>query len=357
MPFTRHDLVIRPERIQLIAEQQTANFPWYLGCFLEINAVGQIGSGVVCTGLTPPGGWGEAPVREGEGDWPCRGGAAKRYGLIGSIDGGMHWFFVGRGITMLADGPPTTPPISLLLAVNRPNLTATAAGDHQWDVVVETFEPGPGDDLLSPMMCSRVRTNIDNIRMSASDTCDQIGSANRALMARENETSIASQVAGALGLALIIVAMPVLIPQQLAQNATISAALATLRGALAAILSAIRPGGIPVGAVLSGAVAALVAAQTTRTATTAATANASPVGINPFVRIAIVALTIALIAATGVAIALALSLLTLNAERDNARSDWFSRIEHLRSLFTLARRTCVDMGDESLPTCMALERS
>lgn len=357
MPFTRHDLVIMPERIQLIPQQRTADFPWYVGCFLEINAAGRIGSGVVCTGLTPPGGWGEAPVSEDDREWPCRGGAAKRYGLIGSIDGGMTWFFVGRGITMLADGPPTTPPISLLLAVNRPNLGRTAAGDHQWDVLVETFEPGPGEMLLSPEMCNRVRTNIDSLRMSARSTCDQIGNANRALTARENETSIAFQVAGALAIALTIVAMPVLIPQQLAQNATISAALATLRGALAAILSAIRPGGIPVGAVLSGAVSALVAAQTTRTATTAATANASPVGINPFVRIVIVALTIAMIAAAGIAIGLALSLLTLNADRDNARSDWFSRIEHLRSLFTLARRTCVDMGDESLPTCMALERS
>src|SRR5262245_46638393 len=116
------NLTVQPQTIQ---DVRTALFPWYLGCHLRIRATGMIGSGVVCTGLTPPGGWGAWPVHEGETDWPCRGGLARRYGLIGSIDGGSTWFFIGEEATTFSRVPRpsgTTPQASLRLAVNRPNL-------------------------------------------------------------------------------------------------------------------------------------------------------------------------------------------------------------------------------------------
>jgi hypothetical protein len=339
------NLVIQPQRVQLISEQQTPSFPWYEGCVIRITATGMIGSGVVCTGLTPPGGWGEWPVREEEREWPCRGGAARRYALIGSIDG-ENWFYVGRDKSMLASGVSSDPrqQIFLRLAVNRPLLEQVAAGDHQWDVQIETFEP---DEIP----CEIMQTRLTDGRMIALNNCERIAGANRALVARRDLMSTAFMVSGALAIALITVALPILLPQQLAQQAAQTAAVTAVQNTLREFLRGVSP----IGSLLSGVITPLITISSVRSATTAVQANASPVGLNPFIRIVIVALTLAMIAAFGVAIGLALSLLTLGADRDNAHSDWDSSLERISSDLVIARRVCGSMIDGALPSCAALE--
>src|SRR6202035_319451 len=117
--MTRTDisLSIQPEFEQFSGTPGTDLFvssfsvpiPWYQGVVVQISAQGQIGSGVACTGLTPPGGWSEANV-SGDTNWPFHGTGAHPYCLIGSLDRGSHWFFVGTGQTFaLTAGGATLP--------------------------------------------------------------------------------------------------------------------------------------------------------------------------------------------------------------------------------------------------------
>jgi len=319
-----------------------------------------IGSGVVCTGLTPPGGWGGWDVKPDENDWPCRGRArsvlggnlANRYCLIARFGEGP-WFPVGLGLALVNADPPTSPagrmPISLQFAVNRPHPEQTAAGDHQWDVVIDTYEATPTGDL-PPEACAAIASQVPDIQNYARDACDRVSASNHALQDRTTAMEIAFTVAGVAAVGLTLVALPVLVAQEVASNAAERAAVNAI---IAGLTEALRGIGI-VGPVLAATVPPLAALATARSATTAVRSNtASPVALTPWGRIVVVALTILMIAAFAVAIGLALSLLDVGAQHDNARSDWDSTINQLRRYLDAAR-ACHVTVDETIPTCAAL---
>lgn len=119
---------------------------------MVVRAQGEIGSGVLGSGLTPPTGWEEMIATSQDVDWPYRGNEDSfRYSLIGTFVGHdipTRWFYIGRGRTIVGDGGAVFGAMQLRLAVNRPHVDREAVGpnrgDHQWDVEVDVhqFEGG-----------------------------------------------------------------------------------------------------------------------------------------------------------------------------------------------------------------------
>ena len=226
-------------RAEIFTQQSVGEFPWYRGCHLRIRASGTIWSGVVCTGLTPPGGWGAWPVHLEESDWPCRGGTARRYGLIGSLDEGRSWFFVGTGVAKFATSPPRsdTARVRLLLAVNKPHPEAGVPSDHAWSVEVDTFEPGRDEET-----CRAVLSELADVRSTnATNACSEIGRTAAELREREHQMDIAFEIAGGFAIALTLVATAPLVVEELAANATQRVAIQALRDALSHALESANP--------------------------------------------------------------------------------------------------------------------
>ncbi len=331
-------------------------FPYYRGCRVSIVASGDIGSGVVFTCRTAPGGWPDWVVGPDETDWPCRDGRATRYGLIGRLND-EPYFFVGGEIVKFSLEPRAEPPQTaiLRLAVNRPHPEGRSAGDGGWHVEVTAYEPDPGE--LPSVLCSLVQESIRERRAAAPMLCTQIERSIHAIDDRWTQVLVAGQVAGVALIALISVALPVLIPQTAATAAATQGTIRTAQNVLNSLIRPVSPGG-PIGAAFASAVAAAVTIPVTQATTTAATAagaaNASPVGLTPFGRIVIIALTIVLVAAVAVLVGLLLSQIQLAANNANARANWNSMLNGLREDLRLARETCEGMIDDALPTCAAL---
>lgn len=347
------------------ASDAVEGFPWYLGCTLTIDADGMIGSGVVCTGLTPPGGWSETSLDDGATDWPYHGSTkpnAHPYALIGSLDGGTTWFYVGRSALMFSDTVPpagSPPPVaSLLLAVNRPNLNATAAGDHAWSVTVTHAEP----DAMHPLaVCGPAGTRVDELRNTeAPAACMTEQQAERNLADRVQQIIDTGYVAGGLAVALIGVAVAIAAADAARDAAAQQAASAALGSQISAYTAAGAPaGGTSVPAAwsiqITPAIAGEVVADAVLTGVTfvrlVAQAFTSPLMSVWWIALIIGVLAVALAAAVAVLLAFLLSLLTLSADVDNARSDFESIVSGVRNILDFMHTVGCPGIDDTVPTC------
>ena len=133
---------------------------------LQIHASGEIGSGVLFTGLTPPDGSDRVLGRD-DRSWAYFGAPdAREYALVARLEGTSvqsSFFYIGSASAYLLNDDflrligameLRDQPVVLRLVVNRPNLDNSAAGDNEWVVNVQvtqdelpraTFMPRGGD--------------------------------------------------------------------------------------------------------------------------------------------------------------------------------------------------------------------
>jgi hypothetical protein len=341
------NITVHPETVQ---DFETPAFPFYRGCFFRVRATGQIGSGVVCTGRTNPGGWAEMPVAAEEIDWPGRGGLHRRYALIGSIDHGP-WFHVGGDYSKLSltprgDSGSPVPTTRLRLAINRPHPDRTAAGEGSYAVVVETTEPtGPTE-----MVCRAVQTELSRLNSNdAPAACEELARTRRVLEEVQRNFIIAATVSGVALTTLVSVTWPIFAPAEIAIQTAQTAAMASVRDAITRGLSS---AGALVAAIVD-AVTRFIAFLAGRAAAAGTRAATTPINVNPFVAVAVAALALITLAAAAVATAFALSLLTHAADRDNALSNWRSVINGYQTMLEVAREVCPTPPTGTLPTCSA----
>jgi hypothetical protein len=140
---------VRPNEPQTT---RTGSFTATTTTRLQIHASGEIGSGVVFTGLTPPDGWASL-LGPDDRSWAYFGAPdAHPYALVGRLEGASAqsaFFYIGSASAFaFSDGfldsigarALRDQPVVLRLVVNRPNLDSPAAGDNEWQVSVEVTE-------------------------------------------------------------------------------------------------------------------------------------------------------------------------------------------------------------------------
>jgi hypothetical protein len=140
---------VRPNEPQTT---RTASFTATTTTRVQIHASGEIGSGVVFTGLTPPDG-SDRVLGAGDRSWAYFGAAdAREYALVGRLEGSSvqsAFFYIGSAsafllnddfLRMIGAMELRDQPVVLRLVVNRPNLEGSAAGDNEWLVSVEVTQ-------------------------------------------------------------------------------------------------------------------------------------------------------------------------------------------------------------------------
>ena len=249
--------VLRDTGTDLFVSSFSVAIPWYEGVVVQISAQGQIGSGVACTGLTPPGGWSEANVG-GDTNWPFHATGAHPYCLIGSLDRGSHWFFVGTGKTfaLTAGGaalplhdlpdpapPPSPPPAApapwpptrpLFFAVNRPDPTSLAIhADHQWDLVVTIIEPDWNPATMSwdnSQACPLVASQLSDTQGSRRCGLRRFGTAMRAVNDRWTLVDVAGGIASGCLIALVAAAAAIMAAEAAAHAGAQQSSAAVIAG-------------------------------------------------------------------------------------------------------------------------------
>ena len=240
---------------------RTPPFPFPLHSVLTITARGTIGSGVLFTGVTPPGGW-PTPVGAGDTNWPLHDGLLGRpYSLIATFDATVpgneaEWFFVGDRVSKISDA--RIPMARLRLAVNRPHPDERAAGDGQWLVHVQVDVPNAGENTRPPdcatsplppptTICQAMLSSLDDLRGQAHLACNNV------ISTRTEETTanillgtagvvLAAAVGGLLGFgASLAGAHIVVVPGSVGADAA-AAGPAAAGGFIERIVSAIAEG-------------------------------------------------------------------------------------------------------------------
>jgi hypothetical protein len=355
--------------------------PWFQGVVVEISATGQIGSGVLCTGLTPPGGWSESNV-SGDPNWPFHGDRARAYSLIGTLNRAEDFFFVGTGKTFALTGsgatipvhdapepapPPSPPPAgwgpptrTLALLVNRPQPNvAASAGDHEWDVTITVISPDWNPMTMTwqnPQACPLVRSSLGDAQgAAATDACGDFTAAVRAVNDRWLLIAIAGGVAGAALVALITVAVAIFTAAAAARVAQENAYSSVLNTIIQNFLASPTTAPASLVTLMQSPLAIGTTGMTLDTLWALATAGSSPLAENPWMAILIGALMVVLGIAVAVAIGLLLSLLTLAADVDNDKSNFDALVNNVQSLLdTLADLGCGPPTSTMLPTCPAI---
>lgn len=355
--------------------------PWFQGVVVQISATGQIGSGVLCTGLTPPGGWSESNV-SGDPEWPFHGDRAHAYSLIGTLNQAEDFFFVGTGKSFALTGtgatipvhdapepaPPPNPPHmdwapptrTLALLVNRPQANVPAsAGDHEWNVTITVIAPDWDSMTMTwenPQACPLVRSALGDAQgAAAADACSDFTAAIRAVNDRWLVIAVAGGVAGAALVALVTVAVAVFTAAAAARVAQENSYNGALDAIIQAFLANPAASLTPLTAAMQSPVAIGTTGMTLDTLWAIATAGTSPLAENPWMAILIGALMVLLGIAVAVAIGLLLSLLTLAADVDNDKSNFDALVNNVQSLLdTLADLGCGPPASTMLPTCPAI---
>jgi hypothetical protein len=324
--------------------------PDTIDCFLQLDASGEIWSGVIFTGNTPPAGW-DMLALELDSPFPYHGHPdAHRYSLIGRWEypeggtGSNDWFYVGAGRTLqvVRDGNYAHDPTGLWLAVNRPDpMTQDPHGSGSWEVSARILGTDASD---RPMNCAAMPPpnaacmsstgRLSSLHTTADQSCTTVRAETRRVNA---DTTAFWALIIALGVDLTIIGG--LVGVAIGGANTLES---TVRGAL--ITSTTGPTG---GWIAATGVAAVHFTE----AAAAGTAQASGLGPGGWIFLGI-------LIAIGVGILIALLVLAVDMENGNAgvrnaQTTFDSAVGAIRSeLLRTAMFCCPGSFDTSIPTCM-----